>query len=96
MLPEPAGSAASQGKSSPLFYRWRNRNPGVDWVPAQGPTRPGKVAKSNHQKAKGHSSVPHSAGNWNEFPQEKRSPFGSCGHPGAAKYQAQDSGFWHP
>lgn len=36
--------------------------------------------------------------NWNEFPQEKkkkRSPFGSCGHLAAAKYQEQDSGCWH-
>ena len=52
-------------------------------------TRPSKVARSNHQKAKWHSSVPHSAGNRNEFPQEKRPPLVSYGCPGPAKCQAQ-------
>ena len=37
MLPDPAGSMASQGRSSPLSYRRRNRNPGVRLGPCPKP-----------------------------------------------------------
>ena len=37
MLPDPAGSVASQGRSSPLSYRRRNRNPGVRLGPCPKP-----------------------------------------------------------
>ena len=99
MLPDPAGSMASQGRSSPLSYRRRNRNPGVRLgpcpkpqqgqarLPGASPRKPSDTALFLTLLATGMSS--------HRKKKKKRPPFGSCGHLDAAKYQEQDSGCWH-